>query len=64
MNLGMTLAIGAYGTGGAFFSELFMGPNEWNGALLAFKLVAWLTLLAFTCHFFERAYSRIDDDRE
>jgi len=34
MNLGMTLAIGIYGVGGAFFSELFKGPNEWSGLVL------------------------------
>ena len=64
MNVGMTLSIGVYAVGGAFFMELFKGPNQWNGLSLAVELFGLLMFLALTFACFEKVYEKIDDNRE
>jgi hypothetical protein len=64
MNLGMTLSIGVYSTGSAFFSELMKGGHEWNGMNLAVEFGALLFFLAITIPCFTKAHSLTKNVRE
>jgi len=64
MNLGMTLSVGVYGIGGAFFSELIKDQTERNGTMLAVELIGWLAFFAATTECLLRAHKKIDSNRE
>lgn len=64
MNPGITVTLGAYGVGGAVYSEIIKQPNEQSGRVIAFDIVLCLSLLSIAGALFRLPYKNIQDDRE